>query len=156
MAETVAQQQESPQQQGRDIVDRLYDDKVVTILGTKYTVRNPDALAFLDYVWITKKSERALELFGLIESDKEPTAEESAEMSAILDRFVRIVLDAPPQLIAALTDTQRFQIMAFFGQSSRSGGQSERGDAKRSASGRRQARSGKRARGSVGKKRSRG
>ena len=96
-------------------LDRIYDHNVVKIDGAEYALRNKDAIAILDFKWIEKNAPRIDEIFKL----EEPTPEDADELSKLIERFTRILLDAPDEVHASLSDFQRMQVVNFFLQCSK-------------------------------------
>ena len=96
-------------------LDRIYDHNVVKIDGAEHALRNKDAIAILDFKWIEKNAPRIDEIFNL----EEPTPEDADELSKLIERFTRILLDAPDSVHASLSDFQRMQVVNFFLQCSK-------------------------------------
>lgn len=88
------------------------DTQFIRIDGRAYDIRHPDALSLAQY----KRVEHdAPKLFALMDM-KEPTPADEAEMSRLLDRLVRVALDAPDEVQEKLRDAQRIAIVAVFTQ----------------------------------------
>ena len=96
-------------------LDRIYDFDAVNIDGKEYPLRNRDAIALLDYRWIEKKQPRMVELFNL----DDPAEEDAEELSTLVERLTRIILDAPDAVQESLSDMQRMDIISFFSRKSK-------------------------------------
>ena len=97
-------------------LDRIYDHNVVKIDGAEYALRkqgrNRDSRFQVD------REERAPHRRD-IQSRTSPRPEDADELSKLIERFTRILLDAPDSVHASLSDFQRMQVVNFFLQCSK-------------------------------------
>jgi hypothetical protein len=83
---------------------------VATIDGEPYPIRSADQLSLAGYHVCQRAGERLDVLWGQpVLSD-----DESAELSMLLDRVTRVVLDAPDAVHRRLTDLQRLAVAESF------------------------------------------
>lgn len=82
----------------------------IQIDGRRYQTRHPDALSLRAIKQLERLAPR---LGGLLQQDDLSEAEE-LELSTGLAEVCRLVLDAPDEVIARLTDQQRVRVMEAF------------------------------------------
>jgi hypothetical protein len=98
-------------------LDTLVVRPLVVIDGTEYEMLNPGELTLLQ-----------LHQFGVMGSDLQAaisaattspdiasfTSAQVASVAALLDRMVRMILKAPPELVSRLSDGHKFQVVSAF------------------------------------------
>lgn len=102
-------------------IESLLERPVIAIFGRAYEMRHPDELSLADRLRILHWADRTQQLAGEIVRAVEDPAREaeaqtmSAELSALLDRQVRVMLlDVPDAVHAQLTDDHRTAISLHF------------------------------------------
>lgn len=91
-------------------LDELIDRRAVKISGNSYELLNRDELNVLDYSKLAKHWKLiARALSGDATKDDEVT-----EAARFLDESIRLILRAPADVQATLTDSQRLKIATFF------------------------------------------
>lgn len=88
----------------------LLQRETIRIDGIVYDLRNSNELTIFDLARLQRTADRVQQLDGLAE----PTADELAEYARLLDRAVRIILDAPEAVHAKLRTAQREAIVWTF------------------------------------------
>lgn len=97
----------------------LLDLKTVTgkfhvrIDGVPHFIAHPDALTLSQMGQLDRLGPRVFQLIAKASEDTLP-ADEERELAAYLDRFVRIVLDAPNSVHEKLMDSHRADIVTAF------------------------------------------
>jgi hypothetical protein len=84
-------------------LDTLANRPVVTFKGKEYWLRTPEILPPLQSYKLKKTFEKAAELEGKAELSQD----EQTELQHIPDRLCRLVLDAPEEVLAELSDDLR-------------------------------------------------
>lgn len=79
--------------------------------GTLYDLANPGELGILDYHRIASKGARVQEMMKQQEDLSEAQAE---ELSLLLDTMCRVILRAPAEVHARLSDPQRMEVLNVF------------------------------------------
>ena len=72
---------------------------MVKIGSETWTLRNRDSVRILDYRWIERKHPRMSELLDKEDADR---TQDAVELSALVERTVRILLDAPEEVHGSL------------------------------------------------------
>ena len=93
-------------------LDSLTEYPTVVIDDVQYALTPPDCLPILGYHRIHRLGPRLFELFGKIDVDL--TEAEGQELEQILDQLCRVVLQAPADIHARLTDVHRMAIYEAF------------------------------------------
>lgn len=83
----------------------------VRIDGRRYTIRHTDSLTLQESLQLEKWTPTA---GALLQKVATLTKAEHAELSDVLDRICRLVLDAPPAVHRALRDTHRVAVLQAF------------------------------------------
>lgn len=91
-------------------ITTLLPQDSVLIDGVSYFIRNRESLTIRGSMIVERAFPR---LIALMASD-ELTDEQDAEATALLQQTVSVVLDAPADVIAKLTDTQRLNVFMAF------------------------------------------
>jgi hypothetical protein len=95
-------------------LDTLTTRAIVKIAGTSYEVRNLEELPILGYRRLEHQRARLTDLMVKADAAETVEAAEAHEISQLLDRMCRQILDAPDAVLAALTDLERFAVLDFF------------------------------------------
>lgn len=88
----------------------IFDGSVVRIDGLEFPLLSADLVPPIDGHRLMKYGRR-LDALG---SRPELTPEEEAELTELPDKMCRLILVAPPDVLAALTDRQRTAIISTF------------------------------------------
>lgn len=91
-------------------IDTLLPIAKVAIDGGLYELRSPDMLPLFDY----KRLERCRDRIGQLMSQADITEPEAKELDTLLDRQCRLILDAPNDVHARLSDGIRMQVYLAF------------------------------------------
>lgn len=91
----------------------VLEEAPIKIDGVLYQIKHPDSLPLGDVRRFEILVPRAE---ALIEKTDELTDDESLELSGILAKCCRMVLDSPPDVAAKLKDVQRLEIIRLFTQ----------------------------------------
>jgi hypothetical protein len=91
-------------------LDSLIDRPVVIIDGHEYQLLTQAILPPIDVHRLAKFSRR----IEVLTQQEDLTAAEEAELTALPDRICRLLLEAPNEVHAKLTDTKRMEIAATF------------------------------------------
>jgi len=94
-------------------LDSLVDRPVVLIDGKEYELVTHDTLTPLDAHRVTSMHKRIGVILGKSEQS-DLTADEEKELETLPARICRVVLEAPDDIQAALTDKQRTMIIDVF------------------------------------------
>jgi len=89
----------------------LTERSTVTIDGKAYELINPEGLSIVDTNRVGKWGMRVQELYRDLENRSE---EEIQELASLLDRLCRLLLPAPDEVHARLTDNQRLSVATVF------------------------------------------
>jgi len=85
---------------------------VIAIDGQPYTLRRPQELSLVDLHALSTKIPQAVQA---LEKGDAMTQTERADVSAVITRLCgAIVVDAPPAVLARLTELQRVQVIDVF------------------------------------------
>lgn len=101
-------------------LDSLTERRAVRFEGTDYDLLNPEEVSILDYHRIVKQAHRIDEIMGSGKSTSDLSEAEVAEMTAALDRAVRMILRAPDEVHAKFSDLARLAIISVFSDLQRS------------------------------------
>ena len=102
-------------------IEALLERPVIAIFGHAYEMRHPDELSLADRLRVLRWADRTQEIAGeIVRAIEDPAREAEAqalsvELSALLDRQVRVMLlDVPDAVHAQLTDDHRTAIALHF------------------------------------------
>ena len=92
-------------------LDTLVERAVVRIDGTDYELLNPGELSVLDFHKIGKRAER---VEAMLKEEGDLSEDQVVTLTEALDALCRLVLRAPAEVHARLSDTQRLKVTQAF------------------------------------------
>lgn len=95
-------------------LDTLAVRSSVAINGVKYGLRHTDELSVVQAHRLGRYAERYDELVEVTKTGQALSEEDAQELADALEAIAPIALDAPPDVLQALTDLQRFQVVQTF------------------------------------------
>lgn len=94
-------------------IDTLVERDYVTIDGQPYELRNPGELTLLEQARLGRRGEE-MEALRQAMSERGPSDDEIARVTAVLEEMVRLVLLAPPEVIERLQEPHKHAIIGAF------------------------------------------
>jgi hypothetical protein len=94
-------------------ISTFSERQFIRVNGDAYEIRNPHEVSLSQQIWLERRVPRVGELIGLADAGELDEPGES-ELRMLLDRIVRIVLEAPDALFARLPDAVKLATFHAF------------------------------------------
>ncbi len=110
----MAEQQQQRRKPALDL-DALVERRFVRFAGGEYDLLNPEEVSILDYHRIVRQAHRISSMMGDGDGAAERMSDEDVrELSNALDQAVRLILRAPDDVVAKLSDLNKLAIIGVF------------------------------------------